>query len=65
MFPEQLAADHIVSWSNKGDIVLDPFNGSGTTTKMAYQLGRKYIGIDVSGKYCKIARQRLRQQVLL
>jgi len=65
MFPEQLASDHIKSWSNKDDIVLDPFNGSGTTTKMAYLLGRKYIGIDVSEEYCSIARDRLKQQTLI
>jgi len=64
-FPEKLASDHIKSWSNKGDLVLDPMNGSGTTTKMAKQLNRKYIGIDISEKYCKIARQRLRQEILL
>lgn len=64
MFPESLAADHIRSWSNEGDIVLDPFNGSGTTTKMARELGRRYIGIDVSEKYCEIAAERLRQGVL-
>jgi len=65
MFPEKLASDHIQSWSNKGDLVLDPMNGSGTTTKMAYQLGRKYIGIDISKEYCKIAEERLKQQTLL
>lgn len=65
MFPEKLASDHITSWSNEGDIVLDPFNGSGTTTKMAKQLGRNYIGIEISEKYCKIAEERLRQDILL
>src|SRR3990167_4191606 len=65
MFPENLASDHISSWSNGGDIVLDPFNGSGTTTKMAKQLGRNYIGIEISEKYCEIACQRLRQDILL
>lgn len=64
-FPEQLAADHILSWSNEGDTVLDPFNGSGTTTKMAYKLNRKYIGIDISQEYCDIAEKRLQQGVLL
>ena len=64
-FPEQIAGDHIKSWSNEKDIVLDIFNGSGTTTKMAYLLNRKYIGIDISKEYCEIARQRLRQQTLL
>lgn len=65
IFPEKLAEDHIRSWSNKGDLILDPMNGSGTTTKAAYKLGRKYIGIEISKKYCEIAEQRLRQQVLL
>ncbi len=64
-FPEKLAADHIKSWSNEGDVVLDIFNGSGTTTKMAYLLKRKYIGIEISKEYCEIARQRLRQKTLL
>jgi len=63
-FPEQLAQDHIISWSNKGDLVLDPFNGSGTTTKMAKILGRDYIGIEISQKYCDIANKRLEQDVL-
>jgi len=58
IFPETLVADHIRSWSNEGDVVLDPFNGSGTTTKMARNLGRRYIGIDISEKYCAIARKR-------
>lgn len=64
-FPEKLAARHIVSWSNEGDTILDPFNGSGTTTKMAHKLKRKYIGIEISQEYCNIAEKRLLQQVLL
>lgn len=59
-FPCKLAEDHILSWSNEGDLVLDPMCGSGTTCKVAKQLGRNYIGIDVSEKYCQIARERLR-----
>jgi len=59
VFPEKLAEDHITSWSNKGDIVLDPFAGSGTTCKMAKKLGRKYIGIDISQEYLDIATERL------
>ena len=59
VFPEQLAKDHIVSWSNPGDVVLDPFMGSGTTAKAAKELGRHYIGFDISEEYVKIARQRL------
>ena len=59
IFPEQLAADHIVSWSNEGDIVFDPMCGSGTTPKQARRLSRIPIGIDISEEYCEIARQRL------
>ena len=58
-FPEQLAHDHIVSWSNPGDLVLDPMCGSGTTCKMAMATGRNYIGIDISKEYCEIARKRV------
>lgn len=59
VFPEQLARDHILSWSNEGDVVLDPMCGSGTTCKMAFLSGRKFIGIDISEDYIKIARARL------
>jgi site-specific DNA-methyltransferase (adenine-specific) len=55
IFPEKLAEDHILSWSNEGDIVLDPFVGSGTTCKMAKKNNRKFIGIDISAEYCKLA----------
>ena len=65
IFPEKLAEDHIISWSNKGDIVLDPMCGSGTTCKMAQNLHRNFIGIEISKEYCKIAEQRLRQKPLL
>lgn len=61
IFPEQLANDHIISWSNPGDIVFDPFVGSGTTAKMAYLNGRNYCGIDMSEEYCEIARRRVEQ----
>ena len=50
-FPEQLANDHIISWSNEGDIILDPMCGSGTTCKMAYLNKRNFIGIDISEEY--------------
>lgn len=63
-FPEKLAQDHIISWSNEGDIVLDPMCGSGTTCKMAKLNNRNYIGIDISEEYCKITNQRLRQEML-
>lgn len=59
IFPEKLAEDHIISWSNEGDVVLDPMCGSGTVCKMAKMLNRKYIGIDVSEEYCEIARKRI------
>lgn len=59
IFPEKLANDHIISWSNPGDIVLDPFMGSGTTAKMAILNGRKYIGFEMSAEYCEIAEQRV------
>ncbi|OGK18417.1 restriction endonuclease [Candidatus Roizmanbacteria bacterium RIFCSPLOWO2_12_FULL_40_12] len=59
IFPEKLAQDHIVSWSNKGDLVYDPFMGSGTTAKMATINDRKYIGSEISSEYCKVARRRL------
>lgn len=58
-FPEQLAADHILSWSNPGDIVLDPFLGSGTTAKMAVLNERHYIGFELDPTYFDIACQRL------
>lgn len=58
-FPEKLAAEHILSWSNPGDVVLDPFVGSGTTCKMAVELGRRYIGIDISEEYIEVARKRM------
>lgn len=64
IFPEALARDHILSWSNEGDIVLDPFSGSGTTAKMAKHNGRRYIGIEVNAEYCEIAEKRLAQNVL-
>jgi site-specific DNA-methyltransferase (adenine-specific) len=62
-FSEALARDHILSWSNEGDIVLDPFSGSGTTAKMAKHNGRQYIGIEVNPEYVEISLKRLEQQV--
>ena len=60
-FPEKLAHDHIISWSNENDIVLDPMCGSGTTCAMAKKLGRKYIGVDCSEEYVAIAKERVSQ----
>lgn len=59
VFPEQLAQDHIISWSNEGDIVYDPFMGSGTTAKMCILNNRKYIGSEISEEYYKIIMERL------
>ncbi len=58
-FPEALARDHIISWSNPGDIILDPMCGSGTTLKMAVEQGRKYIGIDISQEYVDLSQKRV------
>lgn len=58
-FPCALARDHINSWTNEGDIVLDPMSGSGTTCVSALQLDRRYIGIDMSPEYCELARKRI------
>lgn len=60
-FPEQLAEDHILSWSNKGDIVLDPMCGSGTTCKMALKNNRKFIGFEISEEYVKLANKRIEE----
>ena len=64
VFPEELVKDHILSWSNEGDIVLDPMCGSGTTLKVAKLLDRNYIGIDVSKKYCSIAKKRIKERYI-
>ena len=59
IFPEKLAENHILSWSNEGDVVLDPFMGSGTTAKMSILNKRNYIGFELSKEYCDIAEERL------
>jgi DNA modification methylase len=58
-FPEQLAEDHIKSWSNEGDLILDPFAGSGTTLKAAQQLNRRWVGIEINPEYVQLAKKRL------
>ena len=60
-FPEFLAYDHIVSWSNPGDTVLDPFMGSGTTGATALFAERRFIGIELDPGYFAIAEQRIRK----
>ena len=62
IFPEKLAEDHILTWSNIDEVVLDPFVGSGTTTKMAAKHNRKYIGIDISQDYIDIAVKRTEKE---
>ena len=59
-FPEQLAHDHIISWSNEGDTVLDPFMGSGTTGVACKNLNRDFIGIELNEEYFKIATERIK-----
>ncbi len=61
IFPEQLANDHILSWSNEGDTVLDPFMGSGTTGKMSLLNNRNFIGIELDPEYFKIAGKRINE----
>ena len=63
IFPEQLANDHIISWSNEGDIVFDPFMGSGTTAKMAILNKRNWIGSEISKEYCEIAEKRINENL--
>lgn len=58
-FPEQLAEDHILSWSNENDIVLDPFMGSGTTAKMALLNNRNYLGFEINREYIPIINKRI------
>ena len=64
VFPFSLARDHIATWSNPGDLVLDPFSGSGTTAKAAKELGRRFLGLEINPEYCAIAERRIAQQVL-
>lgn len=61
-FPEQLAKDHIITWSKEGDLILDPFTGSGTSEKMCIETGRNYIGFEISKEYCEIAKRRIRMK---
>lgn len=61
-FPEQLAKDHIISWSNEGDTVLDPFMGSGTTGVVCKELNRNFIGIEVVPEYFNIAKERISKE---
>lgn len=60
IFPEQLAYDQIYTWTNEGDLVYDPFMGSGTTAKVAQQMNRKWVGSEISKEYSEIAEERLK-----
>ncbi|NMA49095.1 MAG: site-specific DNA-methyltransferase, partial [Tissierellia bacterium] len=59
MFPKQLAERVLKLFSYKNDVVLDPFNGAGTTTVVAKKTGRRYLGVDISEEYCKTAQKRI------
>ena len=62
IFPEKLAEDHIISWSNEGDLVYDCFMGSGTTAKMAILNNRNWLGSEISSEYCEIIEERLKNK---
>ena len=62
-FPEQLAKDHIISWSNEGDTVLDPFMGSGTTGVACVKTNRNFIGIELDDEYFNIAKERIEKSI--
>lgn len=64
VLPDCIARDHVLSWSNEGDVVLDPFAGSFTTCKMARLTGRRWIGIEINEAYCEIGRKRLEEKSL-
>lgn len=63
-FPEVLAKDHILSWSNENDTILDPFMGSGTTGKMCKVLNRNFIGIELDENYFNIANDRIEKTIV-
>jgi site-specific DNA-methyltransferase (adenine-specific) len=61
VFPEKLASEHILSWTDPGDLVFDPMCGSGTTGKMALTHRRRFIGVDISEEYVAIAKERIKE----
>ena len=63
-FPEDLVKDHMISWSNEGDIIMDIFSGSGTTHKVALENNRKFIGFEIAEEYCEIEKERLKSNGL-
>ena len=64
IFPEKLAEDHIIAWSNEGDTVFDPMAGSGTTLKMAKLNNRNFIGCEISSEYCDIIKERVGCEII-
>ena len=64
MFPEELARRVLRLFSFRGDIVLDPFCGAGTAAAVAKKTGRRFLGVDISPKYCQVARKRLSELLL-
>ncbi len=64
VFPEKLAEDHILSWSNEGDTILDPMAGSGTTLKMAKLNNRNFIGCEISSEYCDVIKERVGCEII-
>ena len=65
IMPEKLANDQIITWSNEGDLVYDPFTGAGTTAKMALTNGRHFLGSEISKEYCDLTEERLRLNGLI
>ncbi len=61
MFPEELVERCLKLFSYQNDIILDPFNGAGTTTTVAWKLKRRFVGIDLSEEYCRTAQSRLQE----
>jgi len=65
IFPEDLARDHILTWSNESDLVLDPFMGSGTTAVCCIETNRNYIGYEVDETYYDVCNRRIQEHSVL
>lgn len=65
IFPSALAHDHIISWSNEGDVVLDPFSGSGTTAIQAKITKRNYIGLEINQEYVEKSKKVIENYTVL
>ena len=63
-FPDKLAEDQIITWSNEGDLVFDPFMGSGTTGKMSILNNRRFIGVELVKDYFEIAQYRIEKAAI-